>query len=171
MLDDSKPANDADELPELTDKQQKFVNARLAGATKADAVRAATDTSGWKPSSIWTEAAKLSQNPKVRRWLEALNEACLETALTNQAEHLAQLARIRERSLSERAHNAALQAEVKRGEVCGLYVTRVADVTEHSPEHTLRRIHSISPQLATAIAAQNNIPWQIAEEPQSQTAH
>ena len=62
------------ELPELTDKQQKFVLKYIINGNNAsDAYRYAYDCNEMKDESINVEASKLLKNPKVSLWIEQAN--------------------------------------------------------------------------------------------------
>ena len=58
----------------LTDKQEAFCQAIMAGATFADGYRAAYCADGMVPNSIWNAASRLAADPKVRARLEQLSE-------------------------------------------------------------------------------------------------
>ena len=58
----------------LTDKQEAFCQAIMAGATFADGYRAAYCADGMVPNSIWNAASRLAADPKVRGRLEQLAE-------------------------------------------------------------------------------------------------
>ena len=58
----------------LTDKQEAFCQAIMAGATFADGYRAAYCADGMMPNSIWNAASRLAADAKVRDRLEQLAE-------------------------------------------------------------------------------------------------
>ena len=58
----------------LTDKQEAFCQAIMAGATFADGYRAAYCADGMMPNSIWNAASRLAADAKVRGRLEQLAE-------------------------------------------------------------------------------------------------
>jgi hypothetical protein len=58
----------------LTDKQEAFCQAIMAGATFSDGYRAAYRADGMVPNSIWNAASRLASDPKVRGRLEQLAE-------------------------------------------------------------------------------------------------
>ena len=58
----------------LTDKQEAFCQAIMAGATFADGYRAAYCADGMVPNSIWNAASRLAADAKVRGRLEQLAE-------------------------------------------------------------------------------------------------
>ena len=57
---------------ELTEKQLRFVEALAAGATNAEAYRAAYDASGMAANTLYSEASKLAASPKIATKLAAL---------------------------------------------------------------------------------------------------
>lgn len=163
-ITESDSAAAADELPELTPNQEKFVQALLEGKRTTDAYRAAYDCSNMRPNSVWREASLLSRHPKVAQWLAAAREACLGAANVTFEGHLQQLERLREIALRSGNVGAAVQAEQLRGKVAGHHVDQVRDVTErHDPVQTLREIAAHSPELAAAMAAQHGIDLDVQE--------
>lgn len=59
----------------LTDKQERFAQCiALDGMNQSDAYRMCFDTENYKPESIWTEASKLANEPKVVQRIKELRE-------------------------------------------------------------------------------------------------
>jgi len=56
----------------LTEKQEAFAQGLAEGLTNAEAYRRAYQTEGMKENTIWTEACKLAQHPKVDARLNEL---------------------------------------------------------------------------------------------------
>lgn len=160
QITDADDSPDAVDLPELTDKQRRFVDAVIAGKTGADAVRIATDTSAWSQEAIWAEATKLRNNPSVRLWLAAARKSCLGASSLTLQGHLDELERIKEIALEKGNIGAAVAAEQSRGKAVGLYVEQHRDVTEHDPVATLNEIaRTAGADTAERLARENNIPW------------
>lgn len=68
------------ELPELTDKQNKFLQRYfINGKNASEAYRYAYDTNA-SASTIWSEASKLLKNPNVATWVEYHNKNIQEFA-------------------------------------------------------------------------------------------
>jgi hypothetical protein len=63
-----------DAVTGLTEKQEIFCQAIMAGATFADGYRAAYCADGMVPNSIWNAASRVASDPKVRVRLEQLAE-------------------------------------------------------------------------------------------------
>lgn len=151
-------AADASELPELTDKQQKFVEGILAGKTASDAYRAAYDCSSMQSNAIWVKASELRSSEKVSVWLSAARQAGLGSAVVTFEGHIRELERLREIALKSGNIGAAVQAEQIRGKAAGHHVDQVRDVTErHDPAQTIRDIAQHAPELAAALAAEHGI--------------
>ena len=112
------------ELPELTPKQMAFVRGIAEGKTASDAYRASYDSDGDDPS-IWVQASNLKRHYKVNLWLEELKRSGYIAALCTRESHLTELHEIRETAKSKEQLGVALNAEVQRGKVSGLYETRV----------------------------------------------
>lgn len=165
-------ADDASELPELTQKQAAFVTAMLAGKTGADAVRAATDTRAWSQEAIWAEATKLRQHPSVRLWLAAARKANLSSGALTLESHMSELARLKEIALESGNIGAAVKAEELRGKTAGLHEERVRDVTaDADPVCSLNEIAQLMGNDAAAeLARQHQVPWS-PQESEGNTRH
>jgi hypothetical protein len=120
---------DVASLPKLTDKQFAFVLAIMEGKSQADAYRAAYGCKGWLENSIWCEASKLSNNPKVVQWKAALNQAQFDRATCTRENHLRKLADLRDGAVKKEQFGPAVSAEKARGEVAGHYIKRVETST------------------------------------------
>ncbi|QNM08035.1 terminase small subunit [Wansuia hejianensis] len=64
----------------LTDKQERFVQELLRGATQRDAYKAAYGCKNWKVSAIDAQASKLLKDPKVAERREALKQRAIDLA-------------------------------------------------------------------------------------------
>lgn len=67
----------------LTEKQEAFAQGLAEGLTNAEAYRRSYQTDGMKENTIWTEACKLAQHPKVDA---RLNELLAEKRSRNSME-------------------------------------------------------------------------------------
>lgn len=151
-------AAQADDLPDLTAQQMKFVEGMLEGKTATDAYRAAYATENMSNRTIWAEASRTAANRNISAWLSAARQACLGSAKVTLDGHLQQLERIREIALKSGNIGAAVQAEQSRGKASGHYVEQIRDLTDrHDPIQTLRQIATHSPELAASLAAQHGI--------------
>lgn len=168
---EAEQEEDLASLPELTDKQSKFVTAILAGKSGADAIRESTDTSNWSQQSIWTEATKLRNNPSVRLWLRAARKSNMGAKTLTLDNHLRELERLKEIAVETGNVGAAVKAEESRGKAAGLYVEKHQDVTDHDPTRTLKEIAQHNPELASSLAKQHNIPWGETDNTEAQTRH
>ena len=157
------PKLDAADLPELTPQQQTFVQGLLAGKTASDAYRAAFDCRDWLASSIWCEASKLGNSPKVLQWLSAARKACLGTAHITLEQHVRRLDRLAAIAIETGNIGAAVQAESIIGKVAGHHIERIQEVTA-DPHDTLKTLAQTAPALAAQLAAAAGIPWATADE-------
>ena len=149
--------NAADDLPDLTAQQMRFVHCILQGMTASDAYRDAYDAQQTSDANIWALASRTRSNVNVTSWLSAARKACLGTAVLTKDGHLQQLERLREIALDTGNVGAAVQAEQIRGKVAGHQIERYEDVTPIDPRVTLEELARISPQAAQALAAANGI--------------
>ena len=142
-----------DPVTGLTEKQETFCQAIMAGATFADGYRAVYRADRMAPNSIWNAASRLAADPKVRVRLEQLAEqkeaerrmqaACLSQFVVDGWKQLAQpkivhretdadgnpVIRIEEIPPAVRTRNLELIAKH-----LGMFVERIetADVTDRS---------------------------------------
>lgn len=163
-ITDSAIAAAAEELPELTAAQHKFVEGLLSGKTGADAYRAAYDCSNMLGATVIAQASRLRADHKIDAWLSAGRQAHLGTAVVTFESHIRELERLKEIALKSGNVGAAVQAEQIRGKAAGHHVDQVRDVTErHDPAQTIRDIAQHAPELAASLAAQHGISLDLSE--------
>jgi hypothetical protein len=155
-ITDSELTN-ADELPQLTGQQMEFVQGLLQGMTASDAYRKAYDCSGMVNNTLWCEASKLRNDPRVAQWLDAAREAELGHSKVTLDQHIRRLDRLETIAVKTGNIGAAVQAEQLIGKALGHYVERFEDVTQHDPMATLEEIRKHSPDLAQALAREHGI--------------
>jgi hypothetical protein len=154
---------DADELPDLTEKEQKFLEGLLENQPATVAYRAAFDCSNMLPATVQCAASKLRHNAKLSKWLSAARKAYLGTAVVTLDSHVRELERLREESLDSGNMGAAIQAEQLRGKASALYVERYENVTPPDPVRRLRELAKIDPRIGEALAARLAMPAPEAE--------
>ncbi len=72
---------DTNDLPKISKKAQKFVSRYCTnGENGSEAYRFSYDASNMKPNTVWKEASKLLNNPKVAPWIKYYKENAAETA-------------------------------------------------------------------------------------------
>ncbi len=146
----------ADELPDLTEQQMRFVESVLAGKRASDAYRAAYDCSNMQPATIWAAASRLRNLSKVQLWISAARKAGLGPTSVTLADHINELERLKEIALDTGNVGAAVQAEQLRGKAMGHYTEKL-DVTVTDIADELRELQKISPELARAYAADRGV--------------
>ena len=112
------------DLPELTPKQENYVQARLAGKTKTESVRAAVDTSKWSNNAVWVEGHKIENNPNVRLWMDVIHQETITAANYTHERFLAELEELRQLSISSGNLGAAVNATVNKGKSTGHMVEK-----------------------------------------------
>ena len=117
--------DESDELPQLTDKQYKYVEGKLKGLSNAEAYRDAYDTDNMKKETIWRKAADVASNGKVRAHLafhkaEALRALTDEATYTLQA-HIDELNDAIEFAKQCNSAPTVHSAVVSKGKACNLY--------------------------------------------------
>lgn len=108
----------------LTEKQEAFCIAYVQSGDASAAYRAAGYSPRMRPKTVNEEACRLLKNPKVTARLAELRAPAAELAQVNLRSHLADLLWLREQAASQRKYSAAVQAEIARGRVAGLYVEK-----------------------------------------------
>lgn len=148
----------AEELPDLTGQQMKFVEGLLAGKTGSDAYRAAYDCSNMASTTVTANASRLRAQSNISAWLSAARIAGLGTATVTFDSHIRELERLKEIALNSGNIGAAVQAEQIRGKAAGHHVDQIRDVTErHDPVQTvydLAKLTGVDPHI---IAAQHGV--------------
>lgn len=137
-----------DSLPDLTDKQYKFVQGILSGLTASDAYRQAYDCERMAAPTITAHASRLRNDDKVTAWLDIAKQTALERAVVTLEAHTAELERIKALALGAGNYGAALKAEELKGRATGLYIDKHQDVTEDDPQQIMEEIEKKYPTLA-----------------------
>ncbi len=117
---------DQTNLPPLTPKQMAFVRGLAIGLDDNKAYSQAYDTTNWAINSIYAQANKMRNHPKIILWVKAMQRAGQETARCTIEAHLAELGRIKDLAVDVNQLSVAARCEELRGKVTGHYVTRVA---------------------------------------------
>jgi hypothetical protein len=117
-------------MPPLDPKDEAIVAAYISnGGNQSGAWRAGYPRSKAKPETVHVEASKFFSRPKVRLRIselrsEVASKLSAEAALSVD-QHMQKLRELRDEACLRGQLSAAIKAEVKRGELAGLYVKRV----------------------------------------------
>lgn len=111
-------------LSELTPKQEAFCVAYIKSGNASEAYRLAYDAANMSESSVNVEASNLIRNPKLAPRLAELRASVAESSNVTLRSHLADLLWLREMAAKDGKYGAAVQAEMARGKVIGLYIER-----------------------------------------------
>ena len=115
----------------LTPKQDNFCLAYLETGNASEAYRRAYDAKRMKDETIAKRAHELMANGKIAGRLDELRRPAVEAAQVTLADHLRQLADLRDKALSAEQFGPAITAEINRGKAAGLYVERSQTVTRN----------------------------------------
>ncbi len=131
----------------LTAKQDAFAQGVANGQTLSEAYRASYSAEGMKDSSVWTEASKLMDNPKVSQRVLSIQKAQEDRTLHDQA-------RLK-RLVLERLHAEAMQAEsdsarIRALELLGKSIAMFTDRVEQ--DDTSRSAGEIETELQKKLA-------------------
>jgi hypothetical protein len=109
----------------LTLKQEAFCQKFIELKDASKAYRACYNVKPTtKPTTIWRTAKSILDNPKVAARIEELRKPAADAVILTLAEHLAELASIRDMAKAEKQFSAASSAEQSRGKAAGLYVEK-----------------------------------------------
>ena len=110
----------------LTDKQRVFVKIYAENEGRLTPTECARQA-GYKEDRANTTASELLNGKRFPRVVEAIIARRAEIEKTHEVKlnkHVQELARLREKSLSEKSYSAAVNAERLRGQAAGLYIDR-----------------------------------------------
>ncbi len=110
----------------LTDKQQIFVKIFTENEGRLTPTECARQA-GYKEDRANTTASELLNGKRFPKVVEAIIKRRAEIEKTHEVKlnkHVQELARLREKSLSEKSYSAAVNAERLRGQAAGLYIDR-----------------------------------------------
>ena len=110
----------------LTDKQRVFVKTYTENEGRLTPTECARQA-GYKEDRAHTTAAELLNGKKFPKVVNAIIKRRAELEKTHEVKlqkHVQELARLREKSLSDKSFSAAVNAERLRGQAAGLYIDR-----------------------------------------------
>lgn len=148
----------ATDLPQLTARQQRFVERLLAGDSGQDAYMAAFRSKS--THAAVRRASQLRRKPEIEAWLAAAREAHLQTATVTLNGWVREMDRLAH--AAERAGNwaAAVHARTHIAKATGVYVERSeVDVRVSAPRDLLTEIGDVlGPQAALDAARRLGLP-------------
>jgi hypothetical protein len=118
------------QMPPLDPKDESIVAVYVGnGGNQTAAWRAGNPNSKARPATAHVEASKFFRQPKVRLRVselrsEVASKISADAALSVE-QHMQKLRELRDEACQRGQLSAAITAEVKRGELAGLYVKRV----------------------------------------------
>ena len=110
----------------LTDKQRVFVKIYAENEGRLTPTECARQA-GYKEDRANVTASELLNGKRFPKVVDAVIKRRAELEKTHEVKlqkHVQELARLRERSLSEKSYSAAVNAERLRGQAAGLYIDR-----------------------------------------------
>lgn len=141
MRDKQTPPLMPEDMPEISEQVLGFVIDLARGETGTDAYKKNFPGSkDWKPSSVWCEASKLKNSPKVRQWLSAVLEANFQRGTLKLEEYVADLQGLAMRAEAAGNYGAAVQAKKTAGQASGLHTERVEVIDNRSDQDILDEI-------------------------------
>ncbi len=124
-----------DGLPDLSAREYRLIQALEAGESQSRAYEIAYGRGRYSDASLWVRASRKCNEPKIRAWLNSLKCYTFAKAARSREERIRRLERLAHVCETTGNLGAAVQAEVKAGQLEGHYVEQHADVTERiSPE-------------------------------------
>ena len=122
-------AIDIDDLPDISPQDQEFVrllmfDASVDGNATEAFRRAYPNSNATKETSKTVLACKKRNHPHIQKWIKYMRAANLDRLACSLGQHLSELALLREEARADGQFAAAINAEVKRGQVAGHYIER-----------------------------------------------
>jgi hypothetical protein len=135
----------------LTGKQEAFAKLVAGGAVLSDAYRECYSADSMKDSTVWSEACRLAQNPKVSariRSIQADNEQSQRMRLLRREEWV--LKSLQEEAVSADNASSRIRALELVGKTIGMFTDRVeqTDTTERSASDIERELRAKLERLA-----------------------
>ena len=109
----------------LTAQEEVFCQNIVRGNNQTDAYRAAYDTSNYKPATIHKRALEVISKGHVRGRIAELRAPVLKRVEITLENHLIKLGQLSDLAASKDQYSAAINGEMLRGKVSGLYVDKV----------------------------------------------
>ncbi len=132
--------NENSKRSSLTAKQELFALCVAEGHPSADAYRIAYVATGMAAPTVWSEASRLANHPKVSARIDQIKaekDQVRRILVLDQEESI--LAQLQHEALTAKSDSARIRALELLGRHVGMFVERV-EVTR--PERTLEQIHS-----------------------------
>ena len=133
----------------LTDKQRVFVKIYSENEGRLTPTECARQA-GYNEDSANVRASELLNGKRFPKVVEAIIARRAEIEKTHEVKlnkHVQELARLREKSLSEKSYSAAVNAERLRGQAAGLYIDRkeirTGSIDSMSREEVLSKLKEI----------------------------
>ena len=133
----------------LTDKQRVFVKIYSENEGRLTPTECARQA-GYNEDSANVRASELLNGKRFPKVVEAIIARRAEIEKTHEVKlnkHVQELARLREKSLSEKSYSAAVNAERLRGQAAGLYIDRkeirTGSIDSMSREEVLKALGEI----------------------------
>src|SRR6266852_4950124 len=139
------------DLPELTNKQYKFVQLVLEGKTLTDSYKGAYDCATMAETTIWAAASRMRHDCKITAWISAARRAGADHSIRTAATHIANLTEIREEARASGNYGDAAQCEIHTGKVSGLYQDQLEITHKSSDLDLINAIAQGDPTLAAAL--------------------
>ena len=133
----------------LTDKQRVFVKIYSENEGRLTPTECARQA-GYKEDRANITASELLNGKRFPKVVDAIIKRRAEIEKTHEVKlnkHVQELARLRERSLSEKSYSAAVNAERLRGQAAGLYIDRkeirTGSIDSMSREDVLKQLKEL----------------------------
>lgn len=116
----------------LSEMRERFAIEIVSGKNQTEAYKAVYSTANMKPETIWSNASRVANDSKVMARIEQLREPIIRAAQVSLDTHLVDLMKLRNAAAGNKQFGAAINAEMARGKVAGLYVDKVEANLNHS---------------------------------------
>lgn len=148
-------------MPPLEPHEEAIVAAYIEnGGNQTEAWKATHPGSKAKPQSMHVQASKFFSQDKVRLRIVELQAEVVqrisEGVVLTLESHMKKLSELRDEALNRGQISAAIQAEVKRGELCRLYVKQIESTVTNISEMSDAELARVAASGSHGIASQAN---------------
>ena len=109
----------------LTAQEEIFCQNIVRGNNQTDAYRAAYDTSNYKPATVHKRALEVISRGSVKGRIAELRAPVLKRVEITLENHLIRLGELSNLAAAKDQYSAAINGEMLRGKVSGLYVDKI----------------------------------------------
>lgn len=159
------PVANIDELPELNENEQVFVQWIVAGKPLREAYKLAYGAEGYSEASLRVRASRKAGETNIRQHVAFHQQLGMANALLTRDDWVEHTLAAAYRAEASGNHGAAMTGRIAVGKALGFQADQTEDITPRDPFEILERIAKTSPDLAAQLAKDKGIDWTPATQP------